>query len=87
MAVEFSGFRTLLSHVVRGIMVENKLNVYNADKSIKFGREVRFGILAKKKFGPRQNPPMTLIKMRGNISNIFNFSPKESNLSEFDGQM
>ena len=58
-------------------MVENKANFYIADKSIKFGRDVCFGILIMKYLAPRENPPLThfdAIKMVRNISNILNFS-------------
>ena len=40
-----------MAHAVRGIMVESQPNFYIADNSIKFGRDVRFGILIKKEFG------------------------------------
>ena len=39
-------------HVVRGIMGNNESNISIVDKSIKFGRDVYFGILIRKKFGP-----------------------------------
>ena len=33
------------ANVVRGIMAENEPNIFIADKSIKFGRDVCFGML------------------------------------------
>ena len=39
-------------------MVENELKIYIADKNIKFGRDVRFGILIRKNLVPHENPPM-----------------------------
>ena len=36
-------------------MVENELNICSADKVIKFGIDVRFGIIIKKKFGPHDD--------------------------------
>ena len=59
--------------VVRGFMIENELNIYIADKSIKFGRDVQIWTY--------KNPaltPVDAIKMGGNISNIFKFSPNGS---------
>ena len=38
--------------IVRGIMVENELNIYIAYISIKFVRDVCFGIYIRKKIGP-----------------------------------
>ena len=38
--------------LVREIMVENEPNIYIADINIKFGRDVCFGILIGKIFGP-----------------------------------
>ena len=58
-------------------MVEKEPNCYIADKSVKFGGDVRFGILFQKNVAPRKNPLLThfgAIKMGRNISNIFNFS-------------
>ena len=42
----------LLPQLFEGIMFENESNIYIADRSIKFGRDVRFGILNKIKIGP-----------------------------------
>ena len=39
-------------------MVENELNICSADKVIKFGIDVRFGIIIKKIFALRENPPI-----------------------------
>ena len=36
-------------------MVENELNIYSADKVIKFGIDVRFGIIIKKNIGPHDD--------------------------------
>ena len=60
--------------LVRAIMVENQLNIYIADKSIKFCRYVCFGILNKKKLAPGKNPLMThddVIKMEGKYIEYF----------------
>ena len=37
---------------IRGIAVENEPNIYIADKSVKLGRDVFFGIPIRKQFGP-----------------------------------
>ena len=63
--------------IVKGIMVEFEPNIYIADKSIIFGRYVCFGILTRKKIGPRENPPLMhfgTMEMERNISNFLNFS-------------
>ena len=41
--------------IIEGIMVKNRPNNYIADKSGKFFRDVRFGLLIKKKYNPTRN--------------------------------
>ena len=47
---------------VKGIMVKNRPNICIADKSVKFCWNVRFGLLIKKKYGPREIQTLTLAK-------------------------
>ena len=43
---------TLQRYTVRRNKVQNEPNIKSADKSLKFRRDARFGILIKKIFGP-----------------------------------
>ena len=38
--------------IVEGIVVKNRPNIYPSDKRVKFCRDVRFGLLIKKKYCP-----------------------------------
>ena len=68
---------SLMLYLVKGIVVENEPNNYIAHKKlIQFGGDVCFGILTRKKIGPRENPPLMhfdAIRLGKNIVNIFNF--------------
>ena len=41
-------------------MLKNRSNIYIADKSVKFCRDVRFGLLIKKNMAPREIQTLTL---------------------------
>ena len=68
-------FYYLTLHVVRGIMVENEPNIYIADKSMKFVRDVCFGIVIRKKIGPTWKSTLDAFwhHKNTNIFVIFNF--------------